>query len=62
MKTYKVELTQEEISNLSFFLLQAKWSDELQGYPELFKDCNALWQKFITLEEKINDEQLEVVD
>lgn len=62
MKTYKVELTQEEISNLSFFLLHAKSSNELVNYPELFKECNALWKKFITMEEKINEERLEVVD
>ena len=62
MKTYNVELTQEEISNLSFFLLHAKCSNEIVDYPELFKACNALWEKFITMEEKINEEQLEVVD
>ena len=62
MKTYKVELTQTEISDLTFFLLLAKWNDYVVESPQRFKDCNALWKKFITMEEKINEERLEVVD
>lgn len=62
MKTYKVELTKDEISKMTFFLLMAKWTDYVEDRPELFKACNDLWYKFFMIDTEIIEGQLEVVD